>query len=88
MSEINLEVEIKAIIERNKRVELEKAWETSKSRKFLIVLITYLLMCLTFYSIGIENYFINAIVPTLGYFLSTLSLSVFRDYWIRLFCKK
>lgn len=88
MPEIDLETEVKAIIERNKRVELEKAWETSKTRKFLIVIITYLLMCLTFYSIGIENFLINAIVPTLGYFLSTLSLPVFKDCWMRLFYEK
>lgn len=88
MSETNLETEIKAISERNLRVELDKAWEISKTRKFLIVIVTYLLMCLTFYSIGIENFFVNAIVPTLGYFLSTLSLPVFKDVWMRLFYKK
>ncbi len=87
MSEFNLESEVKAIIERNKRVELEKAWETSKTRKFFIVLITYLLMCLTFHSIGVENFFMNAIIPTLGYFLSTLSLPVFKDCWLKLFYK-
>ena len=41
----NIEIEIKKIYERNKKVEAEKAWETSKERKFLIILITYAFMC-------------------------------------------
>lgn len=88
MSEINLENEIKAIVERNKRVELEKAWETSKTRKLSIVILTYFLMCLTFYNIGVEKYFVNAVIPTLGYFLSTLSLPVLKDCWMKFFYKK
>ena len=38
-----------AILNRNHRVELEKAWEQSTTRVVGIVIITYALMCLIFY---------------------------------------
>jgi predicted histidine transporter YuiF (NhaC family) len=60
----NLEQEIKKIHERNKKVEAEKAWETSKERRFLIIIITYAFMCFFMNLIGVEKVFINALVPT------------------------
>ena len=42
MNPKEIEKEIKQIKERNKRVQLDKAWETSFSRKILIMLFTYL----------------------------------------------
>ena len=38
---MDLEKEIKEIKERNKRVETDKAWETSWTRKICIALLTY-----------------------------------------------
>ena len=38
-----LEERVKAIEERNKRVEGDKAWETCGLRKVLIILFTYIL---------------------------------------------
>jgi hypothetical protein len=54
-----METELEKINERNKRVELDKAWE-----------------------IRIADPFINALVPTGGYLLSTLSLSFVKQWWI------
>ncbi len=43
--EINeLEQEIKNIKERNKRVELDKMWETSVTRKIYICILTYVVV--------------------------------------------
>ena len=39
---MNLEKEIKQIKDRNKRVELDKSWETSWTRKLTIMILTYL----------------------------------------------
>ena len=41
---MNLEEEIKKIQERNKRVELDKAWETSWTRKICICILTYIVV--------------------------------------------
>ncbi len=79
----NIEKEIELILERNKRVEIEKAWETSLFRKIIIAGLTYFVMVLFFYVANLPNPFTNAIVPTLGFLLSTLSLSVFRGIWLK-----
>ncbi|MGI0141550.1 MAG: hypothetical protein ACREBF_02775 [Candidatus Micrarchaeales archaeon] len=41
-----LELEIKSIKERNRRVEDDKAWERSYSRRALLILFTYLAVAL------------------------------------------
>jgi len=85
---MNIENEIKAIKERNKRVEANKAWEVSKTRKVLIAIFTYILIVLFFWFAGLTNPFVNAIVPTVGFVLSTLSLPYFKNYWVRKVYKK
>ncbi|MEY2665162.1 MAG: hypothetical protein RLZZ480_267 [Candidatus Parcubacteria bacterium] len=77
-----METELRQIQERNKRVELDKAWETSKTRRGLIASITYVVAALFMYRIGITEPFINALVPTGGYLLSTLSLPIIKQWWI------
>lgn len=82
MSEIDqLKKEIEQIKKRNNRVELEKAWETSWVRRIAIVSLTYIVMILVFTIINVEKPFINAIIPTMGYFLSTLSMSFIEKKW-------
>lgn len=78
----SLEDRIRQIEERNSKVELEKAWETSLFRKFSILVITYLLMVVVFFIMGNPNYLLNAIVPTVGYFLSTMSLGALKRFWL------
>ena len=78
-----LEQEISRIKERNVRVEADKAWETSFFRKVLIAILTYFVIVLFFYVADLPKPFINAIVPTLGFVLSTLSVPVFKNFWIK-----
>lgn len=79
---MNLEKEINDIKERNKTVELNKAWETSKTRKICIMILTYLIVVLYSLSISkISNIFLSSIVPVIGFALSTLSLSTIRKMW-------
>jgi len=78
-----LESEINLIKKRNKRVEADKAWETSWTRKFLIIILTYVLVVLFFYFAGLPNPLINSIVPTAAFLLSTLTLPLFKSIWIK-----
>ena len=75
--------EIDLIKERNRRVELDKAWETSYTRKLIIAVLTYLVIVLFFYFASLPKPFINSIVPTLGFLLSTLTLSFFKNIWMK-----
>jgi hypothetical protein len=83
-----LEKEISKIKERNLKVEADKAWETSFFRKTLIAILTYAVMVLFFYFAYLPNPFINAIVPTIGFALSTLSIPFFKNLWIQYWYKK
>ena len=83
-----LENKIKTIEERNKRVEADKAWEISWIRKIIIAILTYLIIVSFFLVNNLPNPFVNAIVPTLGFILSTLTLNIFKHIWINLNGKK
>ena len=80
---MNKKSEIESIKERNKRVELDKAWETSIFRRTTIAIMTYLLVVLFLWNINVENYWLDAVVPTLGFVLSTLSLPFLKNWWIK-----
>ncbi|MEK7664523.1 MAG: hypothetical protein AAB361_00090 [Patescibacteria group bacterium] len=83
-----IEKEIKLIKERNKRVEADKAWETSRFRVFFITIITYIITTIVFYFIGVKNYLLNALIPTLGFYLSTRSLPFIKKWWVNNLYKK
>lgn len=80
--------EIDLIKERNRRVEADKAWETSRTRVVSIVAMTYILTAIVFYFIGVKNFFLNALIPTVGFYLSTLSLPFIKKWWIENNIKK
>ncbi len=75
--------DIQEIKERNAKVEIDKAWETSLARKFLVAILTYIVIVLFFFFAELPNPFLNAIVPTLGFILSTLSVSYFKGVWVK-----
>ena len=82
MSTETIEQRLETIEARNKRVENDKAWEGSWTRKILIVIFTYATIGLYLKLIvGIDPW-INAIVPTIGFLLSTLTLPYFKQMWI------
>ena len=79
---MDLNKEIEEIKNRNKRVELDKAWETSWIRKICICILTYVVVVI--YSYIVRNYnniFLSSIVPVIGFTLSTLSLKYVRKIW-------
>ena len=78
----NLEKEIKEIKERNKRVELDKRWETSLTRRLCICILTYVIVVLYSYIISkTSNIWFSSLVPVIGFTLSTLSLKGIRMIW-------
>jgi hypothetical protein len=80
--------EIKAIMERNARVEADKAWETSWERKAVISAFTYALSVIILWMIGAPEPQVNALIPTSGYLLSTMTFGVLKESWIRGFNRK
>ena len=79
---MNIPEDIDKIKERNKKVEADKAWEVSGFRRGIIVVFTYFIAVVFMTSVKIEKPFINALIPTGGYFLSTLTLRPLKKWWI------
>jgi len=77
-----LKKRLNKIEERNLRVEADKAWETSWFRIGSITIVTYFIATAALYGIGVENSFLGAIIPTLGFFLSVQSLPLIKKWWI------
>lgn len=82
MNNEELQNEIIKIKERNKKVELDKKWETSWTRRICICILTYIVVII--YSFIVRNYdniFLSSLVPVIGFTLSTLSLKLVRNVW-------
>lgn len=88
MTNEELEQRITKIENRNKNVEANKAWETSYARRGLLILFTYLSIALYLKFIVGINPWINAVVPSIGFLLSTLTLPYFKKFWLKHFYKK
>ncbi len=74
--------EIEKINERNKRVEKDKKWETSWTRRLCIMILTYIVVVSYSYLVqSINNVFLSSLVPVIGFCLSTLSLKLVRNIW-------
>lgn len=84
---MNCEEEINKIICRNNKVEADKAWETSCTRKIVVALMTYFVMICVMYVLKMDNPFISAIIPTLGFVLSTISANLVKNFWINKYQK-
>lgn len=78
-----LEEEINKIKERNRRVETEKAWETSWTRKIMIAIMTYLVISIFFFFAGNAEPLQDAIVPSIAFVLSTISGPFIKRWWLK-----
>lgn len=83
-----LEADIAEIKKRNIRVASDKAWETSYTRRGLIILFTYLAIGFYLAAINVPRAWLNAIVPSVAFTLSTLSLPFFKRLWKKHVYKK
>lgn len=71
------------IIARNKRVDTDKAWETSLTRRGLIAGVTYFVVGFYLSLLKVDYAWLHALVPPMAYMLSTLSLSIVKTIWIQ-----
>ena len=81
---MNIEREIKDLKKRNARVELDKKWETSWTRRGIILLLTFIVVLI--YNALIRSaasVWLMSMVPVIGIFLSTLSIDFIRKIWER-----
>ena len=70
-----------AIEERNRKVERDKAWEVSWTRRISVMLLTYAVVVAYLFFIDNDKPFINGAVPVVGFLLSTLLLHNIQDIW-------
>ncbi len=78
-----IEKRLTVIENRNRKVEMDKAWETSYFRRFLLVVFTYMSIGIYLWMIGVDKPWLNAVIPSLAFLLSTLTLPFFKDWWMR-----
>lgn len=79
---MDIEKEIEQIKQRNKKVELDKKWETSFTRRIYICILTYIVVVIYSYLIRyFDNIFLSSLVPVIGFTLSTLSVKYIRKIW-------
>jgi len=83
-----MQKEIELIKYRNKRVEADKAWETSRTRRVIIAIMTYFIIVIFLFTIDATNPWLISLVPTIGYILSTLTLTLMKKQWIKYIHKK
>ena len=79
----SIEQRVEKIEQRNSKVEEDKAWETSWIRRGLLVLFTYLAIAFYLRAINIPRAWVSAIVPAAAFMISTLTMSFFKELWLR-----
>ncbi|MBI2196400.1 hypothetical protein HYU45_02190 [Candidatus Daviesbacteria bacterium] len=84
----DLEREIQKIKERNQRVEADKAWEVSWSRKVVIAGVTYVAIALFLLVTNFEKPWESAIVPAIGFLLANMTIPLFKNLWRQYIYKK
>lgn len=82
MTDQSFESRLSHIESRNKRVELDKAWETSWTRRILLALFTYLALGIYMWAIDIPRPWLNSLVPTVGFTISTFTMPWLKSKWI------
>ena len=79
----DIEKRLSAIEARNRRVEDDKAWETSWTRRIAIAVLTYLVVVSYLHFVIHIDPWLNALVPVLGFMLSTLAIQKAKEIWLK-----
>ena len=79
---MDIEQEILNLKDRNKKVEADKAWEVSWTRRITIAIFTYIIAEAWLLIIHEPRSWLKAIVPVARYVLSTLTLPPIKKWWI------
>lgn len=83
MNTPTIEERLVIIEERNRKVENDKAWETSWTRKVSIMILTYIVVSFYLHFVVHIDPWINALVPVIGYTLSTFTVSFLKKQWLK-----
>ena len=67
----------------NKRVENDKAWETSMLRKTIIIILTYIFVLMSLTIADTTKPYFGAVVPCVGFYLSTQTLKIIKNKWLK-----
>lgn len=79
----DLEARIEAIEARNSKVEQDKAWEISWTRRVSIAVLTYIVFLAYLLAVNDSDPLLNALVPVVGFILSTFAMSWVKSIWRR-----
>ena len=79
----NADETIRLILDRNARVEAEKAWEQSVTRRLFLAVLIYLTAALLLWLTTQPEFLLLSLIPALGYLFSTLSLPWVKRRWIK-----
>lgn len=80
MEQKELEQEIKDIKKRNKRVELDKKWETSITRKVCIGILTYIVVVIYSYIVrNYDNIFLSSLVPVIRIYFINFIIKIHKE---------
>ena len=78
-----IEDRLSVIESRNQKVENDKAWETSWTRRLSIMILTYVVVVIYLHFVVHIEPWINGLVPVIGFILSTLTVSLLKEEWLR-----
>ena len=84
----SIEKRLEEIQKRNIRVEADEAWELSNTRRMAIGVSIYVLALAVFLGINAPNPYVNALIPALGFVLSTTTFPIFKQICIDNHSKK
>ena len=83
MSEnLTLEERVAKLEARNRRVEGDKGWETSWTRRLAIMLLTYLTTVFYLRFVLHVSPWVNSLASVIGYLVSTLSVGRLKRHWL------
>lgn len=88
LAAMNIEQEISHIQERNKKVEADKAWETSKTKRFIACIFIYTIAGIFLALIKAPDPWYNATIPPSAFIISTLTLPQIKNWWLKYLYKK
>ena len=74
---------IQALRARNTRVEADKAWELSLTRRAFLAVLTYATAALLLWLLGQQRFLLMAFIPAISYVFSTLTLPWIKRWWLR-----
>ncbi len=78
----DVRAELEKIKERNRRVEADKAWETSWTRKLVIAAFIYIFAVIVLASIRALSPLLNGLIPSLAFLFSTETFDLLKKWWI------